>query len=245
MEPEVVNKLLQLNQDFYATYAQSFSNTRYSVQPGVQRLLPQLMQAELVVDLGCGNGNLAQLVRKQGFCGSYLGVDENEYFLEQAELAAREASCGSYAFRSGSLADSSWLGLFEHADAICSFASLHHLPGADLHRQFFASVNARLSPGGLFYLSCWQVLGSARLEKHIVSWKTHGIPPEQLSETDLLLDWRADPDKPAKLRYVHHFSPSELQALGNSQGLHLVDEFFSDGKEGDLGLYQVWQKPEA
>jgi len=74
------------------------------------------------------------------------------------------------------------------------------------------------------------------------------------------MDWRADPGKPAKLRYVHHFSPSELHVLGESQGLilqdeflsdgkegnlglFLQDEFFSDGKEGNLGLYQVWRKP--
>jgi len=57
------------------------------------------------------------------------------------------------------------------------------------------------------------------------------------------MDWRADPGKPAGLRYIHHFSAPELQALGESQGLVLQDEFFSDGKEGNLGLYQVWRKP--
>jgi hypothetical protein len=87
------------------------------------------------------------------------------------------------------------------------------------------------------------VLGNQRLEKHLVPWSPLGITDETVDKADLLMDWRADPGKPAKLRYVHHFSPSELHVLGESQGLVLQDEFFSDGKEGNLGLYQVWRKP--
>ncbi len=242
MQPEMVQKLLRLNQDFYATYAQSFAATRHSVQPGVQRLLAQILQAELVLDLGCGNGNLAELLKSAGFQGSYFGVDENAYFLEQAEAATQDAACGSYSFRQGSLANFDCLDLVDEADAICSFATLHHLPGNDVHQQIFSSISSKLSPNGRFFLSCWQVLGNERLEKHLVQWKPIGIQDDLLGETDLLMDWRADPGKPAKLRYVHHFYPSELRALGESQGLVLQDEFFSDGKEGNLGLYQVWQK---
>lgn len=239
----MVEKLLRLNQEFYATYANSFAATRHRVQPGVQRLLPQIIQAELVLDLGCGNGNLAELLRSEGFCGTYIGVDENNYFLEQAEAATQDATCGSYTFRQGSLATPNWLELVDHADAICSFAALHHLPGSELHQQLFSSVSATLNPNGRFFLSCWQVLGNTRLEKHLVPWSPLGNTDESIDKADLLLDWRADPGKPAKLRYVHHFSPSELRALGESQGLILQDEFLSDGKEGNLGLYQVWRKP--
>ncbi len=239
----MVEKLLRLNQEFYATYAQSFAATRHSVQPGVQRLLPQIMRAEVMLDLGCGNGNLAELLKSEGFCGNYFGVDENTYFLEQAAAATQDAAFGSYTFMQGSLVNADWLELVDEADAICSFATLHHLPGTDLHRQLFSSVSSKLSPQGRFFFSCWQVLGNQRLEKHLVPWKPTGLENEQIKENDLLMDWRADPGKPAKLRYIHHFFPSELRALGESHGLLLQDEFFSDGKEGNLGLYQVWQKP--
>ena len=243
MQPKMVEKLLRLNQDFYATYAQSFAATRHNVQAGVQRLIPQLKQAEVVLDLGCGNGNLAELLKSEGFSGSYIGVDENAYFLEQAASATNNADFGSYAFRQGSLANFDWLDVADQTDAICSFATLHHLPGTELHQHFFSSISSKLRPSGCFFLSCWQVLGNERLEKHLVPWKSNGIMEESLTENDLLMDWRADPGKPAKLRYVHQFTPSELHALGESQGLDLQEEFFSDGKEGNLGLYQVWQKP--
>ena len=107
----------------------------------------------------------------------------------------------------------------------------------------FSAVSRMLSPKGCFYLSCWQVLGNQRLESRVVPWNLSEVATRQLSEGDLLLDWRADPGKPAKLRYVHHFSPQELRNLGEPEGLILQDEFYSDGKEGNLGLYQVWRKP--
>ena len=140
MESELVEKLLRLNQDFYATYAQSFAATRHSVQPGVQRLLPQMMQAEVMLDLGCGNGNLAELLKHKKYDGCYIGFDENDYFLEQARVAVQDAATGSFFFKQGSLADFNWVGLVDEVDAICSFATLHHLPGADLHRQFLPLI---------------------------------------------------------------------------------------------------------
>lgn len=243
MKPEMVEKLLRLNQDFYATYAQSFAATRHSVQPGVQQLLPSILQARVVLDLGCGNGNLAELLKSKCFSGMYVGIDENTYFLEQAEGASQDASSGSYAFIQGSLAEENWIDLVDQADAICSFATLHHMPGKDLHQQFFSTISSKLSPNGRLFLSCWQVLGIPRLEGHLVPWNPIEIEAGEVEKSDLLLDWRADPGKPAKLRYVHHFSPSELRGLGESQGLILQEEFFSDGKEGNLGFYQVWQKP--
>lgn len=243
MQPEMVEKLLRLNQEFYATYAQSFAATRHSVQPGVQRLLPEILRAKMTLDLGCGNGNLAELLKSEGYCGSYVGVDENAYFLEQAAAATQDAVCGSYVFRQGSLANFDWLHVVDEADVICSFATLHHLPGEDMHQQLFSSISSKLSPKGHFFLSCWQVLGNERLKKRLIPWKPISVENECLGENDLLMDWRADPGKPVKLRYVHHFSPTELRTLGESQGLVLEEEFFSDGKEGNLGLYQVWQKP--
>jgi len=222
----MVEKLLRLNQEFYATYAHSFAATRHSVQPGVQRLLPQIMQANVVLDLGCGNGNLAELLKSEGFCGSYVGVDENDYFLEQAAAAVQDAASGSYTFRQGSLANCSWLELVDHADAICSFAALHHRSGFETAPAVVFFGQCHTQSQWSFFLSCWQVLGNQRLEKHLVPWSPLGITDETVGQADLLMDWRADPGKPAKLRYVHHFSPSELHVLGESQGLILQDEFF-------------------
>jgi hypothetical protein len=57
---------------------------------------------------------------------------------------------------------------------------------------------------------------------------------------DYLIDWRAGGF--IDQRYVHVFTPEELRALGCAAGLDLQQEFYSDGKCGNLALYQVWHK---
>ena len=42
------------------------------------------------------------------------------------------------------------------------------------------------------------------------------------------------------IRYVHIFTENELVDLAESSGFEVKDTFYSDGKEGDLGLYQCW-----
>ena len=55
-----------------------------------------------------------------------------------------------------------------------------------------------------------------------------------------LLDWRADPKQAPLYRYVHHYSEEVLDEAGNKSGLSKSMQYFSDGKEGDLALYNVW-----
>ena len=57
------------------------------------------------------------------------------------------------------------------------------------------------------------------------------------------MDWRgeqAEGSKRVGLRYVHIFNANELAGLAEQSGFRVVDQFYSDGKEGNLGLYQTW-----
>jgi len=81
-------------------------------------------------------------------------------------------------------------------------------------------------------------LNSPRLRERIQSWEMIGLNTSQIDPHDYLLDWRHGG---FGLRYVHHFSPSELENLASDTGFEIVDAFVSDGEGGNLGLYQVWQ----
>ncbi len=61
-----------------------------------------------------------------------------------------------------------------------------------------------------------------------------------MDENDYLLDWRSGG---RGLRYVHHFNETELSKLAESSGFEIVETFYSDGKEGNLAVYQTWIKP--
>src|SRR5512141_2305330 len=85
MDPVTAARLIEINRDFYTRFGDSFSATRHRIQPGVGRVLGMLMEDESVLDLGCGNGELARELAKRGHRGPYLGLDFSLPLLKNAE----------------------------------------------------------------------------------------------------------------------------------------------------------------
>ena len=244
MNQETIDFLLNLNREFYNTYAQSFSSTRYSIQPGVASLLPQLLQAENLLDLGCGNGNLAKALLQAGYSGKYLGVDNSLSLLEGAKIAIPETAHNRFAFKKVDLSAQLQSPLVQPNTIVC-FAVIHHFPREPYLRRFFDFAIHTLPPSGKFFLSCWQVKNNPRLGARIQPWSMVSLDPYDLTENDLLLDWRADQSQPQRYRYVHHFDAETLRNTGAEVGFILENEFYSDGREGNLALYQVWRKQDV
>ncbi len=243
MNTETLNKLLKINQDFYNGYAKSFSSSRYSIQPGIKKLFPHLLSAESILDLGCGNGNLAKVLVREGFKGRYLGVDNSPSLLNDGFAAIPETERERFDFQQVDLAkDFNFLTNHAPFDAIVSFAVIHHFPAEPYLDRFFSFATQNLQPDGIYAFSCWQVKNSSRHQNRILPWSTLDIDQNELSEDDLLLDWRADHKQAALYRYVHHYNEEVLNEVGNKSGLTKSDQYYSDGKEGDLALYHVWKK---
>lgn len=246
MQTAIAQKLLQLNAEFYQTFANQFSDTRQRIQPGVRRLLPETQTAGTILDLGCGNGELARTLVQSGFRGRYLGLDFSPGLLDVARQGFGDHP--NFSFARGNLAEPGWQAAIRSQppgfDLILAFAVLHHLPGRETHLQILKTVRGLLAPGGRFIQSNWQFLNSERLRQRLHPWSEIGLAPEQVDPGDYLLDWRRGG---FGLRYVHHFSETELAALAAETGFRVVESFYSDGESGDLGLYQIWaesNKPE-
>ena len=239
MEPAVAQRLIELNRQFYQTFAGPFSATRQRLQPGVLRILERLPLDADILDLGCGNGELWRALDRAGLRGRYVGLDFSPRLLSIASSQQLETS-GRASFLIADLAEPGWDVHLPVAsfDFILAFAVLHHLPGRELHRQVLARIHSRLAPGGLFILSVWQFLNSPRLAARIQPWERIGLNPEQVDPGDYLLDWRQGG---SGLRYVHQFDSVELKGLARASGFNVLEEFRSDGANGHLGLYQVWQ----
>ncbi len=245
MHASTRSKLLALNRHFYEITGSSFSRSRYKIQPGVRNLLPQLLAFEKLLDLGCGNGNLAQSLANRGFTGIYQGLDQSTALLQAAK--ALELPASQYSFTRFDLA--AWLLEEEQQfslssqnwPAITCFATLHHLPSQELQAAFFKRLKAILAPGGQLFISVWQPSQSPRLSARFQDWSSIDLSPQDLDAGDRLLDWRSNEQDSTALRYVHEFSPEELTALGMQAGLTLVESYRSDGRKENLGYYQVWQ----
>jgi tRNA (uracil-5-)-methyltransferase TRM9 len=235
---EVAAKLIDLNRQFYQTFALQFSATRGRIQPGVRRVLGDLPLHADVLDLGCGNGGLAQELARQGYTGTYVGLDFSEGLLS----VARQGLPENYTFLQADLSSPGWDEALQRRafSFVLAFAVLHHLPGQALRRRLLSSVRTRLPGGGRLIHSEWQFLHSPRLRARLQPWQAVGLAADQVDEGDYLLDWRAGG---SGLRYAHHFSEAELVELAQDSGFRVLDTFYSDGVGGRLGLYQVWENP--
>jgi tRNA (uracil-5-)-methyltransferase TRM9 len=237
MNSATILRLLALNRQFYQTFGREFSDKRQRVQPGVRRILESLKGDEQILDLGCGNGELARELARRGHRGSYLGLDFSQPLLEEAQ---RQPDDFSVNFRQADLSAPDWdAGLPPgHFSLITCFAVLHHIPGAELRLTILQKTRRLLATDGRFVLSNWQFLNSQRLRGRIQPWSEIGLSKAAVDDNDYLLDWRHGGHG---LRYAHHFSEDELTCLALASSFKVSNTFYADGEGGKLGLYQVWK----
>jgi len=237
--------LIEINQNFYTRFGDSFSATRHRIQPGVRRVIEMLKGDESILDLGCGNGELARELLKRGHRGSYLGADFSLPLLREAESpSARTLSPEGFtaqfmevdltklpAFNDQLSVEGGW-------QVITAFAVLHHIPSIELRLELLRIVRQLLKKDGLFIHSNWQFLNSEKLKARIQPWEAIDLSESQVDLGDYLLDWRSGGKG---LRYVHHFDERELGELASASHFKIGDTFYADGETGNLGLYQIWQ----
>ena len=239
MDSATAARLIQLNKNFYTRFGDSFSATRHRIQPGVRRALDMLKGDESILDLGCGNGELARELAKRGHRGTYLGADFSLPLLREAEFQPEAFSATFVEVDLTKLSIiSDRLSVAGGWSLITCFAVLHHIPSTELRLNILRTVRQLLKPDGLFIHSNWQFLNSEKLKGRIKAWEGVSILPSEVDAGDYLLDWRSGG---AGIRYVHHFSASELDELADAAGFRVVESFSSDGETGNLGLYQVWK----
>ena len=245
MNSITAQKIIELNREFYTRFGAEFSSTRQRLQPGVKRILDSLRGDESVLDIGCGNGELARELTRRNHHGSYLGVDFSLPLLD----AASAPHSFPVKFIQGDLSSATWsfdLRPFDAAQGMPStfnivfaFAVLHHIPSVEMRLNILKTVKDLLTGDGKFIMSNWQFLNSEKLRARIQPWAQVNIRADEVDEGDYLLDWRSGGNG---LRYARHFSGEELSALAHQIGMRVSAAFLSDGKDGNLGLYQIWDK---
>jgi tRNA (uracil-5-)-methyltransferase TRM9 len=243
MKPEVASRLLALNQQFYQTQGREFSATRMRLQPGVQRVLDMISRGNQILDLGCGNGELARQLIRIGFTGHYTGLDASSALLEEARKKIDLVT--NLRFILTDLSSPDWDKKIDlstklsdgYFDIVLAFAVLHHLPGSDLRRRVLEKAGRLIRSDGYFIHSEWQFLNSPRMLKRIQPWETIGLTNQEVDPGDYLLDWRRGG---YSLRYVHAFTQAELSSLARESSFDIMETFLSDGENGRQGLYQIW-----
>lgn len=234
MNDATIERLNQINRQFYQITANSFDQSRSQPWPGWEILAGHLSAPLTVLDVGCGNGRFGVfLVRRFGATITYYGIDSNPTLLSRAEEALRgfevHLTCRDVIDNPPDSGE---------YDLVALFGMLHHIPGYERRRAFLRRLADRVAPGGLLAFAAWRFYDFARFRERIIPW-----PDDiQVEANDYLLDWRRE--TPA-LRYCHYVDDAEHAALVAATGLTEIVTYRADGETGDMNRYSLLRKDNA
>lgn len=231
MTPEIAQKLIDLNQTFYTEIADSFVDSRRTPQPGFQRLLDFLPDGSAsLLDVGCGEGRFGRFVQSYRPLQRYVGVDFTLDLLAHASANTNGEFLQRDISRPGCLDD---VGTF---NIVACLATMQHIPGHINRLRLLQEMRQHVGENGRIFLANWQFMDSPRQRRKVRDWSLVGLSPDDVEPHDYLLTWQRDG---FGLRYVCQIDVAETAVLAQAANLHLIDQFRSDGREGDLSLYTV------
>lgn len=236
VDAELVNRLLTLNREFYARFGSDFSETRSSARLNLNPLAAYLADGIKLLDLGCGNGRLAQALDIAGYHIAYIGVDSSPALMAIARSRAAKLKNVRANFHEADLALPHWMDAIAADtpfDVVVALAVLHHLPGLKLRRKVLENIRLLLNPGGVLVISNWQFMQNERMRKKIVPWENVGVDARGLEEGDALLDWKRGG---VGYRYCHQLTIAEVEVLAQASGFEVQEQFVADL---GLNLYSV------
>ncbi len=232
MKRETVEQLVAINRTFYREMATAFSNKRRYAWQGYARLQGCLPDpCARFLDVGCGDGRLGRYLLEQQRIAHYTGVD----YSSELMAIGRPQTVGDFYERN--LLAPDFLAGLGRFDAIACMATLHHIPGRDNRVRVLQQLSEHLAPHGRMIVTTFQFMSNERQRRKIVTWESVGIDPAAVEPSDYLMSFRT-----IGVRHVNMITAAALDDLLADTDLTVVEQWRSDGKEGDLNLYTVLEK---
>ena len=220
----------------YTSFAQVYDMFMDNVDyPAWSKYLIQLLkeyQVEdgLVLDLGCGTGNMTELLAKEGY--DMIGVDNSEDMLEIASEKRAESGLNILYL----LQDMREFELYGTVKAVVSICdSINYILEEDDLREVFSLVNNYLDPEGVFIFDLntpykyRELIGDATIaenrEDASFIWENTWYEREQVNEYDLTLFIRDEDGRYSKYEETHYqkaFEISEVLKAVKEAGMELV-----------------------
>lgn len=203
----------------------------------MRRVLSELLAPpHSVLDVGCGHGRFAQLLRERGLPTNYCGVDASAELLALAR-ERNDLVAGAAFARVDVIEDARALpaGPFE---LIGMFGVIHHIPGERARVELLRALSARLAPSGTLAVAFWRTTADEDPAKR-VPWESVALDASDLEPGDRLLRFDTDP---SVFRFAHFADESELDRLASAIDLPLRARFDSDGAGGIANAYLLWSR---
>ena len=190
----------------------------------------------LVLELGCGTGNMTRLLAVKGY--DILGVDNSVDMLEIA-MEKKEEEGQDILYLLQDMREFELYGTVRAVVSVCD--SMNYLTEEEDLLEVFRLVNNYLDPGGIFIFDLnteykyEEILGEATIaedrEDASFIWDNYYDPEEQINEYDLALFIPVEKDgetlyrKYEETHYQKAYSLEKVKELLAKAGMEFVDAY--------------------
>lgn len=228
MKLEEAIKIMEQSRRTYDEIAADFSQTRSYVWES--KAFGECTQdGEKVLDLGCGNGKLAELFQEKPI--KYVGCDNSEELLKIARQ--------KYPDREFVLTDGIKMPFADNEfDRIFCLAVLHHIPGGELREKFLREIFRVLKKGGSLVISSWRLWPNRKHAPLFLKYffkKLLGLSP--LDWGDVFKTWGKNGQ-----RYFHNFTKSGLKKILKENGFSVDRLAVFSRPGGEKNLFAIAKK---
>lgn len=194
-------------QKVYNLISGEFSASRVFPWEELQIFIPYIKDGDKIVDLGCGNGRILNLLKDTEAKYHYMGIDFSEELIKQAKDIHKQAHFKVYDMARIDFPP-------ESVDFVLMIASFHHLPNRVERLKLLYKINNWLKPGGYLFMTNWN-LWQKKYVKYIFKNFT-----QKNSLSDFYIPWKLNNGQVVH-RFYHSFSTNELIELLGKSGFTL------------------------
>lgn len=233
MERKYAEYLLEKTRQDYNSIAEDFSRTRQFTWD-IEILSQYALDGERVLDLGCGNGRLLEILGEKPI--EYFGLDTSEKLIEIAKKKYPQDR-----FEVGDILKLPYSDNF--FNKVFAIRILHHIPSKAFRLRAIEEIKRVLKPGGILILTVWNVWGSKykiNLLRTIKYSFLKIVGRPGLDFGDAFIPWWKMNEKLS--RYFHFFTKSELKNLVRKSNLK-IEKIWSSRINDNSDIYLIAKKP--
>ncbi len=221
MKPETVKKILDETKKNFDKIAEEFSRTREKHWEIMKSFLAYIKEGDKILDIGCGNGRLYDLIREKNV--EYIGVDNSEKLIE---IAKKRFPVSNFQPQKFIVADALALPFQnEEFNNVFMIAFLPHLPSRELQEKAIYEAYRVLKKEGNIFITCWNLFQPKLFFKNLIYRLKNQKLYRDLSFKDYFIPWHLSSGEIIQ-RFYHAFTKKELRKILEKIGFKIKDIYY-------------------
>jgi len=210
MNQETVKKILKETEQGYDLISGKFSETRKYFWRGLEFIGDYAKNGDTVLDFGCGNGRLLELIGNKDirFCGTDVSqklVDIAKQKYPDSDFLKTDPFQPDLPFPEN------------HFDAVYSIAVFHHFPSKKYREDWAKELYRATKKDGRIIMTVWNLWQKKYIKNILENWWNKIVGKSSLDWNDCYVSF-ADNGGNKFQRFHHAFTKRELRNLFSRAG---------------------------